>query len=179
MRKFLDLGCGSAKPEDPREGYTWIGLDRVDTPGVDVVHDLRDTPLPFDTDEFAGVRAHHVLEHLPREDFIAVLEEVARITEPGGYFDVTGPHYLSWNADAADHYRSFSRTTFDVFTPDHEYPNQYPDLFEVEHIAWSWNEAAQEDRLLQLLHRVMGRVWMQKHVPNCFDEITFKLKVLP
>lgn len=179
MGKYLDLGCGTDKPDSPfLNDHKWIGLDRIDTPAVDVVHDLCDTPLPFDTNEFDHVRAQNVLEHLPRDAFIAVLEEIHRITKPGGCVEVTGPHYLSWNADTADHYRSFSRTTFDVFTPDHEYPTQFPDLFTVEEINWIWNEEAKDNRLIRLLHRTMGRAWVQKHVPNAFDEIRFTLQVV-
>lgn len=172
MGRRLDLGCGTNKPDG------WVGLDRVNTPEVDVVHDLCDTPLPFETDDFRQVRACNVLEHLPRSAFIDVLKEVQRITEPSGLFLVTGPHYLSHNAPAGDHYRAFSRTTFDVFTPDHEYPNQFPDLFTVEDLTYAWNTAAKTDWIIRVLRRWQGDDWVQKHVPNAFDEIRFKLRVI-
>lgn len=43
----------------------------------DTVHDLEETPLPFDDDSFANVVAVHVLEHL--ENDTDVLDEMKRI----------------------------------------------------------------------------------------------------
>lgn len=172
MTDRLDLGCGTAKPE----GY--VGLDAVDNPGVDVVHDLRETPLPFDDDRFTHVRAHNVLEHLPQGTFVVVLEDIARITESGGTVAVTGPHYLSHNTPAGDHFRGFSRTTFDVFTPGHDYPTPLPDLFTVEDISYTWNRNAEEDLVLRVFRWWKGDPWMVRHVPNFADEITVTLEVL-
>ncbi|MDY6768708.1 MAG: class I SAM-dependent methyltransferase [Candidatus Nanohaloarchaea archaeon] len=172
-KKRLDLGCGDAKPD----GY--VGLDAVSTDDADIVHDLRDVPLPFDADRFEHVRAYNSLEHLPDDAFHRVLKEIARITEAGGTVEVTGPHYLSHNAPAADHYRAFSRVSFDVYTPGHEYPTPEPDLFTVEDIAYTWNDKAVRDPIIRFLRWWRGDYWLRKHVPNAVDEITFTLEVLP
>jgi predicted SAM-dependent methyltransferase len=171
-RNKLDLGCGNSKPDG------WTGLDLVDTEDADVQHDLRDTPLPFEDDRFQQVRAQHVLEHLPRDVMDAVIREMHRITEPGGQITITGPHYLSRNTPAADHYRGFSQNTFNVYTVQHPYPKPEPDLFQLEEIRYGKTEQADTDRLITVLDRWKGTEWVRRHIPNVYDEITFQLRVI-
>lgn len=172
MRKKLDLGCGNSKPEG------WTGLDIIETSDTDLVHDLRETPLPFEDYRFEKVRAQHVLEHLPNEDMDDVIREVHRITENGGIFEVTGPHYLSVNTPAADHYRGFSKNSFNLYTPAHMYPKPEPDLFHIKEIRYSKSGEIGRDRLINFLERFKGVEWVRSHVPNVYDEITFELRVV-
>jgi SAM-dependent methyltransferase len=108
--KKLHLGCGNViKPG-------WLNHDLVSLPGVDVVHDLRVFPWPFEDRQFEEVFMREVLEHLP--DTIRTLEELYRITKPGAKIYITVPY---WNSYAAigdpTHVRLFNETSFDFFDP--------------------------------------------------------------
>ena len=71
-----------------------IGIDFVKYPGVDVVHDLREFPLPFPDETFTLISASHVLEHIPREDgvFISLMNDLWRILKKGGQFRFVVPY---------------------------------------------------------------------------------------
>lgn len=162
----LSLGCGDSKP-----GEEWVGLDRVDTLDVDVVHDLETGALPFDDGSFEVVEARHVLEHLPHEEYLEILEEVRRVLQPDGLLYVVGPHFLSWNSCTEDHYRSFGRRSFDIFDPRHDYPNQYPDLFHVE----NWLYDFLDNEHVNNCRKSFPDDEVAAHVPNAVNEIIFEL----
>ena len=105
----LNLGCG----HDVREGY--VNLDRLDLPGVDVVHDLETFPYPFDDESFDEILAQDILEHL--RDTVRVMEELWRLLKPGATLRVRVPHAQSPNA-AQDptHVSRFTEHTFEYFT---------------------------------------------------------------
>jgi SAM-dependent methyltransferase len=103
----LNLGCGT----DIRSG--WVNLDVAALPGVDVVHDVSDLPLPFDDASFDEIAAKDVLEHL---DWIPVLRDLHRILRQGGRLEVTSPHFTSpavWIDPT--HRAAFSIQTFEFF----------------------------------------------------------------
>ncbi|MCL5039659.1 MAG: class I SAM-dependent methyltransferase [Firmicutes bacterium] len=106
--KVLDLGCGPNKIS----GAT--GVDLRPGPGVDVVHDLNVYPWPFANDEFDLVNASHVLEHL--EDVIRAVEEIHRVTKPGGLVRVLVPHFSSADFFTdPTHRHAFGVRSFDYF----------------------------------------------------------------
>jgi len=86
MSERLNLGCGT----DVRSG--WVNLDVASLPGVDVVHDLDQMPLPLEDDRFDEILAKDVLEHL---DYVPVLRDLHRILAPGGRLHVVSPHFTS------------------------------------------------------------------------------------
>jgi len=86
MSERLNLGCGT----DVRSG--WVNLDVARLPGVDVVHDLEELPLPLEDDRFNEILAKDVLEHL---DYVPVLRELHRVLAPGGRLHVGSPHFTS------------------------------------------------------------------------------------
>ncbi len=105
----LNLGCGS----DIKKGY--VNLDSVKLSGVDVVHDLDKIPYPFKANTFGEVYARHVLEHVT--DLVATLEELLRITKPGGKIVVICPYFSNPGAFSdPTHKRFFTYNTFDYFT---------------------------------------------------------------
>jgi len=79
----LHLGCGSVH----KPGYT--NVDVRDTPAVDVVHDLEDTPWPWDDNSARRIVAEHIFEHLHSVE--GALRECARLLEPGGRLKVVWP----------------------------------------------------------------------------------------
>lgn len=65
---------------------------------IDVVHDLNELPWPWEDEAFDKVAALSVLEHL-RQSLLESMNEVWRITKPGGVAVVKLPHWkhnLSW-----------------------------------------------------------------------------------
>lgn len=103
----LNLGSGF----DKSPGYV-----RVDVAGEpEVWSDAR--ALPFQDGAFSEVKAHHVLEHIPREALIGVMNECWRVTEPGGRIDIEVPVFPYWTAIAdPTHISFFVSQTFDYFS---------------------------------------------------------------
>ena len=87
---LLDIGCGPAKAQ----GY--IGLDRYQFPGVDVVRDIR-RGLPFNDSIFDGARMHHCLEHFTGDDLLFIVNEAWRVCKPGAVLEITVPDATSPN----------------------------------------------------------------------------------
>ena len=86
----LDVGCYRYKLPGA------LGLDRLQVTGVDVVHDLTQRPWPFADNSFDRVVCRHVLAHLA--DIPATMNEIHRITRPGGRVEIVTPHFSSDNA---------------------------------------------------------------------------------
>ena len=82
----LDLGCGPNK----QPGY--IGVDRIDFVGVDVVHDLR-TPWPWADGSVSEVFSSHFYEHLTNPERVHFLNELHRVLVPGGKATIIAPHW--------------------------------------------------------------------------------------
>lgn len=116
--KILDIGCGTNKYKSTNKHTEVIGLDKVDLPNVDVVHDLNKIPYPFKNNQFDIVIANHVLEHI--ENFFNVMEEIYRILKPEGILRVLVPHFSSINAYAdPTHVRFFAMKTFKYLSDKH------------------------------------------------------------
>lgn len=76
---ILNLGCGKKNPEES------FGVDILNFKCVDLVHDLnKGIPLPDNT--FKLVIGFDFLEHLKPESSIKIMEEIYRVTKPGGQF---------------------------------------------------------------------------------------------
>jgi predicted SAM-dependent methyltransferase len=115
--KQLNLGSGT----DIKEG--WINLDIAALPGVDVVHDLAQLPLPFSDNSFDHILAQDILEHL---DYIPLLKELHRILKPGGSLNVRVPHFTSrYNFNDPTHKKMFSSKTLDFFVEGASHGRDY------------------------------------------------------
>ncbi len=110
--RALNIGCG----RDIRPG--WVNLDRVALPGVDVVHDLSEVPLPFPDGSFEIVECMDVLEHL---DYIPLLRDIHRVLVPGGRIVIRVPHFTSRDSHGdPTHCKMFSVDTLRFFAGDHD-----------------------------------------------------------
>ena len=111
----LNLGCGDAKLEG------WVNVDRILTFEPDVVHDLEQTPWPFDDDSCSEVLLNHVLEHVGRatDVFLAIMKELYRVCEAGATVrtHVPHPHHDDFINDPA-HVRPITPETLAMFDRD-------------------------------------------------------------
>jgi SAM-dependent methyltransferase len=104
----LNLGCGG----DIRKGFVNVDIARL--PGVDLVHDLNELPLPFEDESVSEIVCQDVLEHL---DYVPLLRDLHRILEPRGTVWISVPHFTSRSAFADPTHRAwFSTYTWAYFT---------------------------------------------------------------
>ncbi len=80
----LNWGCG----EFPEPG--WLNSDIKDTPGIDIVADLREG-LPLETDSIDYITSIHALPELPFSDLVPALTELRRVLKPGGVLRLALP----------------------------------------------------------------------------------------
>jgi SAM-dependent methyltransferase len=85
MPRILDLGCGMDKYPGA------IGADKNPATAADVICHIDKGALPFRDDAFDQVRAVHLIEHVA--DVIQTMEELHRVTRPGGSIYIVTPHY--------------------------------------------------------------------------------------
>jgi len=107
-KRVLDVGCGQNKFPGA------IGIDSNPRSHADVLHDLGNFPYPFSDNEFETIVCRHVIEHVP--DVIGFVNELHRITKPGGRLKLLTPHYSNpdWATDPThrNHFNSYSFTCF-------------------------------------------------------------------
>lgn len=114
MKRILDLGCGRQKISSA------VGIDLNPASDADVIHDLNVFPYPFAENEFDEVHCDSILEHL--ENFFRVMEEIHRITVPGGIIHIKVPYYTSFDAFTdPTHTHFFTSRSFDYFREDFVY----------------------------------------------------------
>ena len=101
IMNILDLGCGEKKVKDA------IGLDNVQLPNVDVVHDLLNFPYPFESNSFNKIYLRHVIEHFNIEQINQILIECDRLIESSGEIIISVPHVFSISAFIDPTHRSF------------------------------------------------------------------------
>lgn len=87
---MLDVGCGSNK----QTGF--IGMDRRDLPGIDIVHDAEAFPWPLDDESCGVVVMSHLIEHIKPWFQIDIIDEAWRVLEMGGVLMISTPYGLSF-----------------------------------------------------------------------------------
>jgi len=102
----LHIGAGHRK----LRGAVTLDINPRTKP--DVVWDLNVFPYPFPDDTFNAVVCEHVIEHL--DNVIGVMEELHRVSKPGGRVWIWVPHFssLNFNTDPT-HRHAFSSRSFD------------------------------------------------------------------
>jgi SAM-dependent methyltransferase len=77
----------------------------------DVVHNISQSPWPFQDNQFTEIICHHVLEHL--NDMHPAVDELHRICAPDGKIYIEVPHHTSYYAKSIYHKLYFSYFSFD------------------------------------------------------------------
>lgn len=140
--RHLDLGCGD-HPRNPYGRAQLYGVDVRDLPARPASGafeyrrcNLFTEPIPFEDSHFASVSAFDFIEHVPRtwlrpdgqvaQPFIALMNEVHRVLEPGGRFYALTPCYP--NAEAfvdPTHVNFISDRTHEYFCGPKPYAQIY------------------------------------------------------
>jgi len=116
----LNLGCGAT--------YIADGLNHdivAHSDHVDVVWDLNEMPWPWEDEEFDGVIAKAVLEHL-HWTLVESINECWRILKPDGHLYVKVPY---WDSKVSyqdpQHRWFFAPRVFEYFDPETPLGKQY------------------------------------------------------
>lgn len=114
----LNLGCG----RNPIDGY--VNLDRAALPGVDVVHDLEQHPLPFDDDTFDEIIGIDLIEHVT--DALGLMAELWRIATPDALCTFALPYGSSDDAwEDPTHVRPYFANSWMYFAQPTYYRADY------------------------------------------------------
>ena len=97
--EILDIGCGNNKFK--RFGCHVTGIDIVDLPGVNIIHDMEQFPYPFNDSSFGKIIMQHSLEHVSKENYtnIKIIDEAHRLLIPQGQLIVEVPIGQWFNYD--------------------------------------------------------------------------------
>jgi predicted SAM-dependent methyltransferase len=114
----IELGCG------PDHNPEYYGIDARPLPGVDLVWDLEQVPLPLPDECCDEIVSSHTLEHIT--NLIPLMNECHRLLKPSGVFRATVPQVCdgtgTWHASAFQdptHVRFFVPATWLYFIEDH------------------------------------------------------------
>jgi len=109
----LDIGCG----ENKQAGF--LGIDKREVKGVDIVHDLEAFPWPIPKESCISAVASHFVEHLKPWLMLEFMDEVWSILVPEGDFAIAVPYAWSrgyWQDPT--HINGCNEVTWQYFDPD-------------------------------------------------------------
>ena len=133
----LDIGCGGSK----HAGF--VGIDKLPLDGVDIVHDIEQTPWPLDDECVSVAIASHILEHINPAGgiFLNVMNEIWRVMQMNGQFAFVVPYAGSpgyWQDPT--HCNGITEATIYYFDPSHEshlYNFYKPKPWHIEQLTWN------------------------------------------
>jgi ubiquinone/menaquinone biosynthesis C-methylase UbiE len=152
----LDLGCGSAKCDS-----SYVGIDVLDLPGVDVVGDVHDVLCSLPEASVQEIFSSHFLEHLT--DLPDLFEQVERVLVTGGRFRVVVPHFSNpYYYSDPTHHQAFGLYTFSYLAEDQLFRRRVPRYgrrprLRLEHVELCFRSAA-EFPIRMRIKRAIGRV---------------------
>ena len=170
----LNLGCGNKQ----YEGY--VNVDKVALPGVQFVHDLEKTPLPFDTNSVSEIRCEHILEHIV--NYMPLLEEMHRISKPNAKIHVLAPYY-KYEAAFRDptHVRFFTEHSFDYFHEGVKFSHYSPARFEVDNVEKRIRFISDvKDKRKSIMKMIPNfvRPALDMFLWNVYSELKFEMRVI-
>ncbi len=139
--KKLNLGCGNKA-----FGESFINVDNLDLPGVNVVADAGNLSA-FEDNTVDFIYASHLLEHFPRTKTFGVLKEWYRVLKWGGMVRIAVPDF-----DA-------------VF----EWYNRTKDIENIQN--WIYGNSTQTEKLNEFRHH---RIFNFSNLRAVLTEIGFK-----
>ena len=117
---LLDIGCG----ENKNKGF--VGMDRRDIEGVDIVHDLEVFPYPLKDESCLTIVGSHIVEHIKPWLMIDFMNELWRIMKPEGQLAFAHPYGWSFGfIQDPTHCNPCNEATWQYFDPRHGLWNIY------------------------------------------------------
>ena len=129
---MLDIGCGFNK------NHGFIGMDKREVAGVDIVHDAECLPWPIKDESCAVVAMSHLIEHIKPWLQIDIINECWRVLEMGGILAIATPYATSfgYNQDPT-HCTPWNEATPTYFIAGEPLYNVYkPKPWAKERIYW-------------------------------------------
>jgi ubiquinone/menaquinone biosynthesis C-methylase UbiE len=110
---YLDIGCGENK-----QAPYFIGIDRREMEGIDVVWDVEEFPWPIPDDVADLAIASHLVEHIKPWLTLQFFDEVWRILKVESKFAIAAPYATSegYYQDPT-HCSPYNQATFQYFDP--------------------------------------------------------------
>lgn len=129
---MLDVGCG----ENKQQGF--MGMDKRELPGVDIVHDLEVFPYPIEDEECLVVKGSHIYEHIKPWLSIDFMNELWRILKVDGQLLLSMPYGWSYGyIQDPTHCNPANEATFTYFEKGKPLYNIYkPKPWKIEHSTW-------------------------------------------
>ena len=110
---LLDIACGSNK----RKGF--VGMDKRQVDGVDIVHDLEVFPYPLDDESCLTIVGSHIVEHIKPWLMIDFMNELWRLLKPDGQLAFSMPYGVSYGyVQDPTHCNAVNEATWQYFDPD-------------------------------------------------------------
>lgn len=104
----IDLACGDNK----KDGF--FGIDKVEIPGVDLVHDLNVYPWPIEDESVDEINCSHFVEHIRHEDVLVEIQNILKESESFEDFK----EKLSNFEEPADGFIRFMNEVYRILKPD-------------------------------------------------------------
>jgi SAM-dependent methyltransferase len=149
----VDLACGQNK----QEGF--VGVDIVDMPGVDIVHDLEKYPWPFKNNSVDEAFCSHYVEHT--KCLMKFMNELWRILKPDARCTILAPYYTSMRCwQDPTHTRAISEASFLYFNKEWRVNNKldhYPITCDFDFsygyvMTPEWVNRSEESRAFAIRH---------------------------
>jgi len=124
----LDIGCGENKQKE------FVGLDKRELPGVDIVHDLEVFPYPLPDECCLTIVGSHIIEHIKPWLTVQFFDELWRIMKTGGQLVLSTPYAGSRGYfQDPTHCNAFNQATFQYFDPRYPLYDVYkPNPWKIE-----------------------------------------------
>ena len=151
----LDFGCGNDKVKNS------VGIDKIKSETVDVVHDLDIYPYPFEDNFFDLIVCKHSISHI--NDLKKTLSEAYRILKPGGRMLIIAPHFTSDN-------------TYTDYTIKHFFGYRTLDYFIADESGLSKKYSYYSNKKFSMINR---RLFTYKSIRKSLNERILSILFLP
>lgn len=178
----LNIGCG----KDYREG--WINVDFNRDVKADKYFDISKGKIPLEDNSCKYILLDNVLEHIEPTKLIKVLEELHRISKPGGVINIYVPHYSGCFAFSnITHFSFFGIGKFNTLSTKSTHTNENYSRckFEVKERLLFFHHNYIKLKFLSKLpinwmfnFSFLWQKFIEKFSPFSFDEINYKLRVI-